>query len=321
MTARTIIHAIVAPATLLVLAGCGDGGGGIASTPTAPPPSPSSPLPPPSIGLTSDKPFAAAGFGNTLTIEKGTNKVLDAVSTTPDQAVAVTYRASDKAYLVTLPGQDQGLFKVMGYNGTAGQMAIGTFGEIVDASGVPFGPTVTFNTPGQSSTPYTYSSWGMWGRQTDLSTAYRNENGFFAYGVPTAPADIPTSGVATYDARLLGFSDQIYNIGGAVRLTFDFGAGTLAGYIRPEVNYDWEDTAPLGTYTFRDTVFAVGATNYSGAFSIEGLTGPQGSFAGSFTGPQGAETIARWSAPYSFSLAAGETVSGTMGGIWIGTKN
>jgi hypothetical protein len=102
---------------------------------------------------------------------------------------------------------------------------------------------------------------------------------------------------------------------GTVFLSFDFGAATLAGEMRPEFAPVW-DGVSLGTYTFRDTVYSSGSTSFSGAFNVPGSDGPS-SFSGSFTGPSAAELMATWQAPFVNPL---NNTQGTMAGVWIAKK-
>jgi hypothetical protein len=102
---------------------------------------------------------------------------------------------------------------------------------------------------------------------------------------------------------------------GGVSLTFDFGAGTLSGVMKPKFYPEW-DAIPLGDYTFRNTVYSAGATNFSGAFQVNGSTAPS-SFQGSFNGPQAAELMASWNAPFLNPL---NNQWGTMAGIWTAKK-
>ena len=120
-------------------------------------------------------------------------------------------------------------------------------------------------------------------------------SGVFVYGIPTAFGDVPLSGSATYAGSISGLTNSRDGVWGSVSLTFNFGAGTLAGVMKPEIARVW-DAYPLGDYTFRDTVYSTGATNFSGAFQVSGSTAPS-SFQGSFTGPGAAELLASWNAP------------------------
>jgi hypothetical protein len=57
------------------------------------------------------------------------------------------------------------------------------------------------------------------------------------------------------------------------------------------------DATSLGTYTFVNTVFSPGSTNFSGGLQRPGIA-DLGSFNGLFTGPAAQELMARWRAPY-----------------------
>jgi len=105
-------------------------------------------------------------------------------------------------------------------------------------------------------------------------------------------------------------------VGGTATLQFDFGEGTLAGHFDPVLEYSGL-TYPLGQYTFVNTVFGVGSTTFSGNFSH---ANPQltGAFNGLFTGPNGQELMARWTASYFVQNVT--TQNEEIYGIWVGRK-
>jgi hypothetical protein len=137
----------------------------------------------------------------------------------------------------------------------------------------------------------------------------------FAYGIATTAGDVPLTGSAAYAGTVQGIANNTIWVGGTVSLSFDFGAGSLAGVMKPVVAPTW-DSYSLGDYTFRDTVFAKGSTGFSGAFNVSGSAAPS-SFSGSFNGPQAAEVMANWTAPY---LNPETKLWGTMSGIWTAKK-
>jgi hypothetical protein len=125
---------------------------------------------------------------------------------------------------------------------------------------------------------------------------YASDFGFFAFGIPTAPAGVPVTGSATYDAKIVGRPlDHFGHIEGDATFQFNFGAGTLSGRMDP-ILLDSVST-PLGTYTFVNTVFGVGSPTFSGSLSRSGAPA-MGGFDGRFTGPAAQELMARWTAPY-----------------------
>jgi hypothetical protein len=161
-----------------------------------------------------------------------------------------------------------------------------------------------------ASSEFKYTSRGRYG-----SLQGSTLSGFFAYGIPTASGDVPLAGAATYAGSASGLTNELAEVFGSVSLAFDFGAGTLSGVMKPAIAPIW-DTIPLGDYTFRDTVYSAGATSFSGAFQVNGSTGPS-SFQGSFNGPQAAELMAAWNAPFLNPLT---NQWGTMAGIWTAKK-
>ncbi|KUO54696.1 MAG: hypothetical protein APF82_08715 [Sphingomonadales bacterium BRH_c42] len=179
--------------------------------------------------------------------------------------------------------------------------------------------TVTLDWP--ESSPYTYTSFGSWSGPLPMG----HNNGVFAYGIPTAVSDIPVTGEANYTGEIRGLTNGEPTVGGAigpvldvfgsVALSFDFAAGTLSGEMKPQIAPVW-DVVPLGIYTFRDTVYAPGSLNFSGAFLVPGSSADS-YFSGSFTGPQGAELMANWLAPFQDPTTGGW---GTMSGVWVARK-
>ena len=138
-------------------------------------------------------------------------------------------------------------------------------------------------------------------------------HGVFAFAVPTAAGDVPTSGGAIYNGELHGFASNGYDVVGDVQMAFDFAAGVLSGHMLPKLYSDWDGVdRPLGTYTFRDTVFSAGSTTFSGAFVTPNAAGESG-FSGRFAGPGAAEVIANWHAPFTDTV---DGSSGTIRGFW-----
>jgi hypothetical protein len=131
------------------------------------------------------------------------------------------------------------------------------------------------------------------------------------------------TGSATYQGFIDGFSNVpvsfgewgtvAADVGGTVNLNFNFGSGSLNGEIHPYLNattrYD------LGSLAFKDTVFGVGSTTFSGAFATN-LSGPN-SFSGQFTGPSAQELIGKWAFPF-LSPIDGSAASAS--GAWIAKR-
>jgi hypothetical protein len=99
-------------------------------------------------------------------------------------------------------------------------------------------------------------------------------------------------------------------------MNFDFAAGKLSGQIAPELqcwNCLWG--TPLATSAFTQTVFSKGSTSFSGKFDTT-LPGANW-FSGIFAGPNAAEAMAKFQAPYvdPFTSANQE-----MSGVWVAKK-
>ncbi len=152
-----------------------------------------------------------------------------------------------------------------------------------------------------------------------------HNDGVFAYGIPTVAAEIPRSGSANYNGEIRGLtggettitgtSTTASAVFGTVFLSFDFERGSLSGHMKPEYAPIW-DAVSLGTYTFRDTTYAVGGTTFAGAFEVPG-SALTSSFSGSFTGAGASELLARWQAPFRNPDTG---ASGMMSGVWIGKR-
>ena len=117
-----------------------------------------------------------------------------------------------------------------------------------------------------------------------------------------------TSDVKGTDDNLSGPYDVA--ISGSVKLTFNFGIGTLGGSMTAILSPRYSNAVPLGTFTFADTVYSAGSTNYSGRFDTS--AGGANYFLGRFTGPNAQETIGAWALPFSHS---GQSHQGF--GAWI----
>ena len=303
--------------------GSSGGGGSVVSTPipiTSPAPAPtptptptSPPLPAGAAGLV-DGPFttfsvATTGWGD---LDSGAD------------AVKIAYSATDGRYTVTIPGYEKGELTPTSGNGSYNGGDWVNLQSISHSLALGTGPgnqNLTVTLDRSASTPFHYTSFGSWSGSLPMGEA----RGYFAYGRSTATGDVPKTGSATYSGLIRGLTDGIapngntgYNLDvfGQVKMSFDFAGGVLSGTMHPEIASIW-DSVSLGTYTFRDTNYASGATAFSGAFEVPGSSAPS-SFSGIFAGPAGAELMAQWRAPFKHP----ETGAwGTMSGAWIAKKN
>jgi hypothetical protein len=226
----------------------------------------------------------------------------------------IAYSAVDGLYTVTLPHGLEGQLVAKSGNGSFNENGWiklqSTNSDLTRGKGPETQGRVTLDWP--ASSQFTYTNFGEW----DLGCPMGCNQGVFAYGVPTAASDMPVTGSASYDGVLKGLTDTALGVFGTVFLSLDFAAGTINGHMKPEVAFNGWDATSLGTYTFRDTVYSRGSTSFSGAFNVPGSDAPS-LFSGSFTGPNAAELMANWQAPY---LRPGTTEAGMMSGVWIAKK-
>lgn len=297
----------------LALAGCGGGSGGgvksIPSPPIAPAPTttpPPSQLPPPPFGLTSTQQFAAYGALNRNDAGK-----YNVDTASPDE-IQFSWSAESKTYLITVPGFDSARLELT----FPGNNSLAFHG--VDSTGKELPLAFTVLGPKDGGLNFSYSSFGYY-QSNPAGTTDPFISGLFAYGLPTSAGAVPVNGTANYDATVRGFttSGDGYEIRGTALLQFDFGAGSLTGYMRPRLFNDWDgiDQA-LGQYDFTQTIYSAGSTTFEGQFAVPG-TNLGSSFHGQFTGPNATELVSGWNAPYLDPL---DSKWKSMGGVWIGKK-
>ena len=307
------------------LAACG-GGGGVNSTPFVPePPAPpppetgSSVLPPEHLGLVSSQPFAALGVGDQYS--GGDISARSNVTNAAAGDVQFSYDAASNTYQIALPDFRPGTLANIAYNGTVGQVATSSFSQVTDGESSTLQPVHVFLPAPKAGDTYTYTSFGYW--QGDLGTAQNGDDlhseGYFAYGIPTAAGDMPVTGTASYAATITGMDSGAglsYPIQGDAQLAFDFGAGSLSGWMHPQIIDSFDGFfVDYGRYDFTQTVYSPGSTTFSGRFVVPNLPDADSFFDGQFTGPGAQELMARFAAPYMLN---GQ--SGTISGIWLGRR-
>jgi hypothetical protein len=292
------------------LSACGGGGGGSAALSTPPPPPP-----PPSAAVTifqNPSPGEYVSMGASISGPGGnldtysTPTAFGAVSTLDADQVQVRYN-SGGYYEIKMPAADWD--RLVHYKGLSNPTSANNYFQ-PEGVAQNLGYLVT---SASRNSGYQYSELAGWG------SAAASRWGFVAFGVPTASGNVPVTGSASYNGVIAGSADVmipdlLYGgyvtspISGTVALNFDFGSGTLGGSMTAMM-----DTTNLGTFTFRDTVFSVGSTAYSGAFdtSVAG----QNFFLGQFTGPNAAETVGAWALPFVFGGQDHQAF-----GAWIGKK-
>jgi hypothetical protein len=276
-------------AIALTLTACGGGGSDshVNSTPPPPPPSGSAsvvifPNPTPQT-YTSVGASAAGAFFDTGS--------LGSVSSSDADQPHIRYTTAGY-YEIQLPGKDwDGLIPHKGY---------------LPPSENVFQPASSNNyfvIEQAKDKGYLYSELASW---SDDAQRY----GTVAFGSSTLPGQVPQTGSATYQGIVGGSSDVVnsnsfdgnyrVSVAGSVDLNFNFGQGTLAGAIT--LILDDYSPATIGTFAFKDTVFSVGSTSYSGKFDTS-ATG-QNYFLGQFTGPNAEETIGAWALPFIFTTGS-----------------
>lgn len=274
---RNLFNHMLLATAACALAACGGGGGGggsgLVSVPTpAPTPTPS-PTPTPGItgpvlipGATTTQTFTTIGLFQNPPVAG-----LDSVDEIP---FSVRYDADLGVYFLAGPGMpDERMELSRTSDGYYLYEHSGPMENIVHAFIDPAGK-------------YRFTNYG-----TDNYLL-----GHFAFGVATLAGGVAVTGSASYLADVFGESATPfeYRVGGSASLNFDFSAGTLAGTFDP-IAYDYYGgtARPLGRYSFVDTVYSAGSTNFSGGLRHDGnnLTG---SFMGLFTGPAGEELMATW---------------------------
>lgn len=309
MFRRNLMLSAGASALTLALCGCGGGGMGVstvaAPTPTPPPTPTPTPTPPPAAPPLPNGPIGLAVNGSFSVFS---SRYDNGKLTSGEGGLQFAYSAAKDEYTISIPGFSPGQLVTTGasgsYDATGWVHIASTVNDVTNSNGKL---TVTLDWAASSDLKYT--SMGSWW-STD-----GQQQGYFAYGVPTLPADMPVTGSADYSGHIRGVTSGMDYVFGGIDLTFNFGSGTLSGEMTPEIAPVW-DAIPLGTYAFRDTVYSKGATTFSGAFTVPGSSAPS-SFEGSFNGPNGAEVMGSWQAPFLNPLT---NSWGDMSGVFAAGK-
>jgi hypothetical protein len=161
-------------------------------------------------------------------------------------------------------------------------------------------------------------SYAGWIRDTSATGSHRITYGVFGY--PTITSDFPTTGTATYTARVAGRAvgvgaggtGTIVKLGGTVTVTVNFATGAVSYTANVTQIVGGVETA-YGTYSGSGAVPA-GSSQFSGSF---GAGSPiPGTFTGTLFGSQGAEL--------GISFAGAGTTGGVdtrIAGVIVGKKN
>ncbi len=304
----------------LALAACGGGSRNVASAPppivVAPTPTPT-PTPTPSP-LQTTQSFTTVSAINRGSVSADGKLQLEAPSIT--ETVSIRYSEDIKGYEILIPdflaGQLIGDLSSPNYDRDY-LVARGKDPSDLQDLKVLLNPGHRNGT----SVSLTYTSFGHWEAGPSAVNGDTVRFGEFAFGIPTPQSEVPVTGTASYDAFVYGsvqtdrLTDQLA-VGGDAHLVFDFGAGTLSGWMDPILMDDLGPT-PLGRYGFVNTVYSTGSQTFSGAFLVPGTNADSG-FIGQFTGPDASELMASWYAPF---VSLWDNSQGTMSGVWVGKKN
>ena len=313
---------------LAVVAGCGDGGssngsggaGTIAAAPT-PTPTPSASAPSPvassgtpsalsaSVGLHQQASFPTLSWflpENTLTgIANGTD------------LARVGYDSAAASTTLAVPGFAAGYLNA--YDADA------SFATSALLPGDALGARTLRPSPDNLVLALSSASVGTWVPRTRVSGGPTPTYGVFAYGVPTAAGDLPTTGSAQftlYGPAIFDQPSEGITIGDfGAELDVDFAARTVAGKL-VATNQMAGASSPLlaSAQTLGLSLASIAPDgSFAGTLNVP-LTGalnvPIGSsrYEGWFAGPQGREVVIRWFAPYSYTGSNFATPYGVLAG-------
>lgn len=309
------LRQLLLAAAVVSLSACGGGGSSAVSFLPPPPAAPPAVSPPPTT--TAANYIVAATTGTSDFETKGGFVSFDPRSgqssgismAEGELSMGITYDWSSNQYVLRLPASSfwEGLF--LNPNQVPNTRDFRTAGT----------PTPTYlQLQEYAGTGYTHSALALWstpGPEGGLS-------GGIAFGIPTPAGSVPMTGSAIYNGSITGrttqssFDSLAGNywpaiVEGSISLSFNFGAGTLAGSLSPTIYND--DRRALAPLSFTNTVYARGSTAFSGSFDTN-LTGVNG-FSGRFTGPQARELIGGFAFPYA---SDGKTYQAT--GAFVGKQ-
>lgn len=323
-TLRTFLLPVILASAL---SACGGGGavtnGGLVTV-APPPPSPSpspapSPAPSPSPGPIIDpfEPVPATIFADPLYNPEltvlGNGWQYDYVPNTAgarnlreEDGLTITYDQATGTYLVTAPLAGSGTIMQTGERSTY------PFHYPTGISGFPADPTdklptnyccntLSISGSDQPGSRYSYVSFAsLYASASTSSNLDTVAYGTFAVVQPTRAGDVPTVGTARYSGDMFGnlAGDSAATwIDGTAIFDFDFARGSLSGEMTVSTRCFMGCLYPDAKYTFTNTLFASGSTNFSGSLSTAGAPG-NGSFSGIFAGPFANELAAEFEMPF-----------------------
>jgi hypothetical protein len=306
-------NASFAVATLLLLSACGSGsGGGVASAPT-PTPTPTPTTAAPAVKIFENptpQEYAVVGASTTSAGDGYTPVAQDArltqVSLENADQPRIRYNAGGY-YEVQLPGSS--FDRLIHYKGLADPTADSNFFQ---PQGAPQN-LATLIVARSRLDGYNYSELASWTESPDKA-------GFMAFGVPTPPSAVPTTGQASFIGSAIGMVDvtefdNLYGgyyftgIGGEVRLNVDFASSTLDGLFSLRSG----DGTAVGDFAITPTSLGSGTNGFQSSFAT--TQSGYNDFRGLFTGPNAQEAIGSWAVPVTISGQSHQAI-----GAWIARR-
>jgi hypothetical protein len=308
-------------ALTLALCACGGGGGPSAFVPQPIPAPPPTPTPgsvtifaAPKVEEFASVGASVSGLGGNLDTYPSASSRFGPVSSADQDTPHIRYTAAGN-YEIEMPGGQWD--RLVPYKGLVDPPPTTNYFQ---PQSVPQneGYLVTTNA---RDFGYSYSEFGAWGSRD------AGRWGFVAFGDPTPAGAVPVTGLGTFSGTVRGSADVLtanllyggYDptfIEGSVNLNFDFAKGTLGGAMDLLLTDQAELNVELGSFAFKDTVYAMGSTTYSGKFTTAATSGDN-FFLGRFTGPHAEETIGAWAVPFLYS---GDNQTHQAMGAWIAKK-
>jgi len=269
--------------------------------------------------------FASFGWAYRFTSDAKNENPRGSSGPDPSETIDFRYVPAEQAYEIHVPPFPRGRIVPLSYNGSVGNL-LSTFNQVLlGNTDVRQDLFVTLPLPSRNtSLALTHTSHGYSSARIPVAGSegrFTNHQGWFVFGVPTAPSDVPASGSASYRVIVDGIASLIepgYPGYPDATVTFeaDWSRGTVTGFMDVGLTTWDENYASLGRYAIKDGALAADRSAFSGRFTVPGTTA-EGSFEGRFTGPQASELMVRWQAPYRDPVTNNW---GTIFGIWVGRR-
>lgn len=293
-------------AVAATLSACGGGGGGGVNPTPAPPPAPTPPPPPapppapppPSppntslLNLTSSESFTNDAVTGTANFPKtGTGQTASAATAT----LTAAYDAATRGYTITVGGRSVTFLPT---NLDAGQTTATvavyskTTGNTTD--------TLTLTKPGTSGRfTYEFVGGGYFQRTVDGATAVSGSIDAFSYGIETADASVPRTGLGQFAIDLVGaetVSNNVVGVTGLGTMQVDFASGAIVTHGRLDI----AAPVPIGPrpngYFSSEALLSSTTNAFSGNFRYNNFQNFSGQLNGRFFGPSSQEVGAAFHA-------------------------